>query len=24
MDDFRADVARLLKGDDDEMLTYEQ
>jgi len=24
MDDFRADVTRLLKGDDDEMLTYEQ
>lgn len=24
MDDFRADVARLMKGEDDEMLTYEQ
>lgn len=24
MDDFRADVARLLKGEDDEMLSYEQ
>jgi len=24
MDDFRADVTRLMKGEDDEMLTYEQ
>ena len=24
MDDFRADVARAMKGEDDEMLTYEQ
>lgn len=24
MDDFRADVARTMKGEDDEMLTYEQ
>ncbi len=24
MDDFRADVARMLKGEDDEMLSYEQ
>jgi len=24
MDDFRADVARIMKGEDDEMLTYDQ